>query len=119
MPSVEDLLVSMAAGFVASLMAEWAKRWPAIKFVTAETKGLIQVLIGVFSLISAILAAWLGGDLATFDFGAGLEVVFRAVISYASAIQSYHGGVQTAATAVFGPAQGSPSAPPPPQNGAQ
>jgi len=93
-PSLEGLVASAVAGIIASGLAEWAKRWPAIKFITADTKGLIQILIAGFSLTSGALTAYAAGQIQGFDWRTGIQAVLYAIISYSAALQAYQGGIK-------------------------
>lgn len=82
------VIAPIMVGPAAAFLLQVAKNTPQIP-INAGSTALIRCVLTVASVLCAAALAWANGNLATFDFKAGLEAVLAAVTVYASAVAAY------------------------------
>lgn len=84
---------ALASTVAIPYVVEWAKKHPSIP-LSADKTSVVRLVTAVLAVAVGCLQAWLGGDLASFDFQAGLDTLTSAVMTFAAANGVYHVAVK-------------------------
>ena len=89
MDSVLQLVGIVGSTFLVPLVVEWAKKHPEIPLNPSDT-SLLRVITAVLAVTVGVLQAWLGGDLASFDFHTALKTLTESIMVFVASSGAYH-----------------------------
>lgn len=95
-------LISIVAGLLASVLAEWAKRHPAIP-ISPEKPGVLQIYLAGIAAMFQLGYAYFSGGIEGLSLKDPITTIMLAIFTYASSIGAYHGGVKHVANKIAAP----------------